>query len=375
MTKPAEFWSRRRLLKTAGTGLVAGGLGTSIFAPAIAKDLKGSGTVAVFDGGGSWGDAKRKAYFEPFEKETGIKVVPQPRGTAGVVRAGILAGAPKYDVANISGGMLQSFAAEGLLLPIDYGWWDAADRDAMKPVAALPHGVPALFYSLVLAYDASQFPGKKPDTWADLWDVKSFAGQRTLAPGNQGPGGGTFEAALLADGVAPEKLYPLDWDRAFKSLARLRPDVAKWWASGAESVQLLIDKQASAGSAWNGRVSSAQEQGAKISNSWNQGILQWDAWAVPKGAANVENAMKFIAFASRPEAQAKFAELILYGPTNARAFDHVSPARAALLPTAPKLRDGQIVQDYGWWNTADAAGTTNEKRAIVEWEKWLTGSR
>jgi putative spermidine/putrescine transport system substrate-binding protein len=67
-------------------------------APAIAKELKGNGEVIVYDGGGSWGEAKKRAYFEPFEKETGIKVIPRPRGDT-EMRAGVLAGAPRYDLA------------------------------------------------------------------------------------------------------------------------------------------------------------------------------------------------------------------------------------------------------------------------------------
>ncbi|WP_163923894.1 extracellular solute-binding protein, partial [Raoultella planticola] len=76
------------------------------------------------------------------------------------------------------------------------------------------------------------------------------------------------------------------------------------------------------------------DQGAKIAKSWDQGLLQWASWAIPKGAANVENAQKYIAYISRPQPQAKFSELITYGPTNSRAFAHISAERAALLPTA-----------------------------------------
>ena len=365
------MWNRRRILKAAGAGAVASNFPRS----SLGKTLSGSGTVVVYDGGGAWGDAKRKAYFEPFEKETGIKVVPQPRSAAGVLRASVLAGAPKYDVFSMTGGTMYSFAAEKLLLPIDYGWWEAADRAAIEPVPALPYGVPSVYYSLMMAYANEAFTNKAPRSWADFWDVNNFPGQRALAPGATGSQGGTFEAALLADGVAVERLYPLDWDRAFKSLSRIRPSIVKWWASGAEPVQLLMDKQVSAASAWNGRVSSAKDQGAKITGVWNQGVLQWDSWVVPKGASNVENAMKFIAFVSRPESQARFVEAILYGPTNVKAFDHLKRERIELLPTAPPLRAQQVVQDYSWWGAVGANGETNEKRAIVEWEKWITGGR
>lgn len=367
--------NRRRFLSTGAT---AGGLiaARSLFpSPAIAQTLTGTGSVVVYDGGGAWGDAKRIAYFEPFEKETGIKVIQQPGGTVGALRASIMAGAPMYDVADIGGSSIQALSDEGMLVPIDYSWFDAADKDAFNPVPAGQFGVPALFYSLIIGYDADRFSAAAPNNWADIWDTKAFGGGRALATGAWGPDGGTFEAALLADGVAPDKLYPIDWDRAFKSLDRLRGDIVKFWESGAEAVQLIADKQISAGSAWNGRISGAQEQGLKIGASWDQGILQWDAWAVPKGATNPENAMKFIAFASRADTQAVFAENILYGPTNARAFDKLSPERAMLLPTNAAQLAKQVVQDYAFWNASDTGQEANYKRAVVEWEKWLAGAR
>ena len=49
---------------------------------------------------------------------------------------------------------------------------------------------------------------------------------------------GAYEAALLADGVAPDKLYPLDTARAEGVLNAARPALV-FWKTGAESQQLL----------------------------------------------------------------------------------------------------------------------------------------
>lgn len=360
--------TRRRLLAATAFGGLAAGLAR----PAIAQgSLRGTGEVIVYDGGGSMGIAQRKAYSEPFEAETGIKVIHQAGVTAGVQRAAILAGAPKHDVANISGGALAAFEQDGLLLPIDYGDWAQADRDAFDVVPAAQFYAPAMIYSMLIAFDSRRYAMRQPDSWADLWNVTDFPGKRTLASGANAADGCSFEIALLADGVAPDRLYPIDWDRAFRSMDRIRSAVVKWWANGAESVQLQIDRQASIGSAWNGRIDGANDAGGSIGKSWNQGILQWAAWAIPKGAANAGNAQKYVAFMSRPEPQAKFAELITYGPTNSRAFNHIAADRAAQLPTAPAVKGKQIVQDYKFWNSTGADGQTGLRRAIIEWERWV----
>src|SRR5690606_9085459 len=127
-----------------------------------------------------------------------------------------------------------SFADEGLLIPIDYSWFDDQDRSAFDPVPLGEYHVPHIIYSLLIAYDGKKFADKAPATWADVWDVDNFPGGRSLPTGTWGPDGATFEAALMADGVDPKDLYPIDWDRAFKSLGRIKPNIVKWWQSGAE---------------------------------------------------------------------------------------------------------------------------------------------
>jgi hypothetical protein len=58
---------------------------------------------------------------------------------------------------------------------------------------------------------------KKPlESWADVWNVEGFPGRRVSRKHPID----SMEQALLADGVAPDKLYPLDADRASKT----RPD-------------------------------------------------------------------------------------------------------------------------------------------------------
>jgi putative spermidine/putrescine transport system substrate-binding protein len=366
---------RREILKGAlklGGAVAAPSL---LAAPAFAQSLRGTGEVVVYDGGGAWGEAKRISLFEPFEKETGIKVIAQPRTDLGAVRASVVAGSPRYDVTILTGGNTAAFEREGLLLPVDYGYFNKADLSGFSPVPTGKFTVPHIIYSLLIAYDPSKFNASAPATWADVWDAKKFPGGRSLCTGTRGPDGAVFEAALLADGVDPAKLYPLDWDRAFKSLSRLRPEIVKWWNSGAEGPQLIIDRQVAVGSAWNGRIFAANDQAKKIGFTWNQGILQYDSWVILKGSKNQENANKLLAFMSRAEVQANFCKHILYAPSNARAYDHIAPERARMLPTFPEFRKQQIVQNYDFWNALGKEGKPNNQVAVAQWERWLVGAR
>jgi putative spermidine/putrescine transport system substrate-binding protein len=363
--------SRRSLLAGAGATAVYSGLASS----SAAKSLAGSGTLNVYDGGGGWGAAQKAAFFDPFEKESGIKVVRVPVYPLGRIRAGIEAGAPPYDVFHLAGTTLPSFVKSGLLQKIDYSFCEQSDLEGFTLIKPGEHLLPALVGSVIVAFDDRAFPKEKPSNWVDFWDVKRFPGLRSLNVGSTGPTAATFEIALLADGVAKDKLYPIDWDRAFRSLERLKPHVPKFWSGYGEGVQMLIDKTVAIASTWNGRVSDAQAQGAPLGMSWDQGILQGNGgWVVPRNAQNAENAFKFIAFAARADRQAEFSNLITYAPTNSKAYSMIKPERMPLLPTSSGLLEKQILQSAAWWSTEDAPGVTNEAMALKHWEKWITKS-
>ena len=70
---------------------------------------------------------------------------------------------------------------------------------------------------------------------------------------------------------------------------------------------MLSDNEVAMATAWNGRIAAIQEQGAPVAIGWRQGGLRTDAWAVPKGAPNRENAMKFTAFITLPVPQARLS--------------------------------------------------------------------
>src|SRR5678815_1824073 len=49
-----------------------------------------------------------------------------------------------------------------------------------------------------------------------------------------------LEFALLADGVAPDRLYPIAVDRAYRKLDQIKQHVAAWWKTGAQWAQRLF---------------------------------------------------------------------------------------------------------------------------------------
>ena len=168
-----------------------------------------------------------------------------------------------------------------------------------------------LVWAEVMAYRTDAFKGAVPVGWADFWDTKKFPGDRAL--GGAGPSTPELEFALMAAGVPPDKVYPIDIDKAFASYDKIKANVVKWWETGAVPVQLLTDKEVVLTIGLerpDGRVPGRRRAGR---DQLGSGAAKRDCWAVPKGSPNRANAMKFIAFSTMAIPQARLSSLIPYG--------------------------------------------------------------
>ena len=216
----------------------------------------------------------------------------------------------------------------------------------------------AFVWSTVLAYNGDKLK-TAPTGWVDFWDVKKFPGKRGLRKGARY----NLEFALMADGVKAADVYKVlaskdGADRAFKKLSELKPHI-QWWEAGALPPQFLVAGDVAMTSAFSGRIDAAQREGQNLKITWTGGIYDLDFWVMPKGGANKEAAMKFIALASSADAQAEYARHISYGPTNNKAMAKIDAKTQALLPTSPANSKDALRFDVAFW--ADQ-GEALEKR-------------
>ena len=143
--------------------------------------------------------------------------------------------------------------------------------------------------------------------------MKKFPGPRSL----RNHPVDNLEAALMADGVAKDKLYPIDVDRAFKKLDQIQPHINVWWTTGQQPAQLLVDKEVVLATGWNGRFYDLIRKEAPLAIEWNGGILKQGSWVVPKGAKDQYWAMKMLAADVRSQAAGRQRR-------GARLFRHAS---------------------------------------------------
>ncbi len=324
----------------------------------IGATAEAADQVTFVSQGGAYQKAQTVAILDPAAKKLGITVNQDSAPDAWpVIKTQAASGKPTWDVVDTPTGYCLRGGEQGLIEKLDFS--KLPNAAAMPAVYRSDYSVAYEFYSSVLAYSTKTFAaGATPNSWADFWDVKKFPGRRAL----RNHPIATLEAALMADGVAPDKLYPLDVDRAFRKLDEIKPHITVWWTSGAQSAQLLNDGEVDMEMAWNGRVSAVANEGAKVAFTYNQGILQSTSLCILKGAPNMATAIRFLNEAVDPVLQANLPLHIDYGPANPKAFDTgvIKPERAAQLPSSPDNVRKQALMSYAWWSSAE--GEAAEKR-------------
>lgn len=312
--------------------------------------------------GGAYQAAQRVAILGPVSKDFGITINQESSPDAwNNIKAQNNTGKIAWDVVDLPPHLCIRGAEQGMIEKLDFS--KIPNSFGMPKEYKTPYSVAYQFYSSVLAYNQDKYPGTAPSSWADFWDVKKFPGRRSL----RNHALGTLEAALLADGVPRNKLYPLDVDRAFRKLEEIKPHIAVWWTSGGQSAQLLIDGEVDMIMTWNGRVSAVQKSGKKVDYSYNDGILQNTHLCVLKNAPNLKTAMTVVNAAIAPEYQANLPLHIDYGPGNPAAFKtgKISAQRAAELPNSPVNVGKQALMSYTWW--ASLAG----EQALKRWQAFM----
>jgi putative spermidine/putrescine transport system substrate-binding protein len=290
--------------------------------------------------GGTTQDAQKASWADKFEAETKIKVLQDGPTDYGKLKAMVDSGSVGWDVVDVEPDFAYQAAKAGLLEPLDF---KVIDKTNIDPRFVFDHGIGSFYFSFVLGYNPDALGGKEPASWADLFDTTKFPGKRTFY---KWASPGVLEIALLADGVAPDKLYPLDLDRAFAKLDTIKKDIL-WWGTGAESQQQLASGEAPLGMFWNGRIYALQKDGAKVGVAWNQNLATADFLVVPKGSKHKAEAMKFLAVATSPQGQADMANATAYAPINLKSESMLNKDLVALLPS--KHSDSQITLDLNYW--------------------------
>ncbi|HEU4806896.1 MAG TPA: extracellular solute-binding protein, partial [Homoserinimonas sp.] len=228
----------------------------------------------VFTGaGGSYQEAQTIAFIEPFMEETGIEVVQDQPYSLAKVKTMVESGRTTWDVMEVDPYLAMGENCGKYFEVIDVSKIDTTGVDEELITEC---SMPDMKSAYLFVYNKDKYGDNPPTSWKDFFDTEAFPGTRGIMDyADQG----ALEIALVADGVDPEELYPLDYDRAFAKLDSIR-DTTTFLTTGAEQQEALERGSVDMMLSWPGRAYGAAANGANLGTVWNQAMLYWDGMAI-----------------------------------------------------------------------------------------------
>jgi len=364
---------RRSFLGLLGAAGISAGVSGGIMTT-MATYARAEGINLNFEGwGGVVSEALRTNAFNPYEEKTGNKVIDATFGGEAEVLTKIKA-AGSTDGHNI----LHSSGVSWYKRWVDAGYGselneanipniDNVMSSIIEPFRAItPDSLSAVPYdygTTGIAYNTKFVSEEKAmELGANLLLDKELKGKI-------GGWGGDWAnrawyGALQSD-QNPNDIQ--DWDAVWDKAREHRELVLKYWASGAELMDLLAKEEIYVTEAWSGRVAALQEQGHPIAYMDPPNGLAWmESMFVLKGSPMAE-AEELMNFMLDPATAIAVAEGQKYPPSldpNKIAMTPIIEALPAYDPTG-KL-DKLVFRDPVVWNAV-------EKEQTKQWNRVSKG--
>ncbi|MCF6472476.1 extracellular solute-binding protein [Nonomuraea sp. MG754425] len=316
----------------------------------------GGGDTLWYSGfGGTYELSVKKALFDPYAAEAGVEVKIDKNGSnVTQLNEIIKSGRQSPDVVDTETATLAQFMSKQMLQPLDkskLNVTDVADQSLINEFS-----VPWYQFSRNLYWNTKSFPNGGPTTWAEVWDVSKFPGKRSFPDRPIG----TLEVALLASGVPKDKLYPLDVDRAFQWLDKIKAD------------SIFINQADTAIGQGNvvtglytlGRLLDLQKGGAAIDYNWAGAPVSVQSLTISKNAANPAKALEVIQRSLSAESQQAILDSLRYTPTVTSVLDKLTPEQRADLPGTEETNKDSFYVDGTWW-------AQHYDEVVKRWQSWL----
>lgn len=330
-------------------------LWASLWAPAVPARAGDHAPLIVGTWGGAYESVQRTVLFDPFTSRTGIPVqtvaLSDPLATL-------------QDASSATGGMMladlpdadaDAACAAHLTEPLDVSFYDRGNGAANSQssdfiVPPTPCGIPSTVTGEVLVYATDAFGANTPARVTDIFDVAKFPGKRALKRDAMG----TFEWALLADGVAPGEIYnvlatPDGIKRVFAKLDSIRT-VTQWWDRGDVPLTWLARgdvTMAAAYSPWAYQAIVGEHLPLAI--VWSGALTMANRWVIVKGQGEDPAAREFIKFATDTARLADFGRTTPYGAARSSAAQVITPEMADYSATTSEHLSSELPIDTQFW--------------------------
>lgn len=268
----------------------------------------------------NWGDYIDPKLLDKFQQETGITVIYQTFDSNEAMLTKIEQGGTSFDVAMPSDYTISKMKEQHLLIPLDH-----AKLPNMKHIdprfmnlsfdEGNTYSVPYFWGTVGIIFNPELTKGINFKSWNDLWNPK-LRNNILLVDGNRE----VIGMGLNSLGYSVNDTNEAHLQQALAKLKQLSPNVKA--IVGDEIKMMLANEEAAVGLVWSGDASEIMGQNEKLdyivpqegSNLW------FDNMVIPKTAAHVEAAYKFINFMLDPKVAAQNAEYVGYSTPNKAAL-------------------------------------------------------
>lgn len=279
-------------------------------------------TITVYN----WGDYIDPDLIKQFTKETGIKVIYETFDSNEAMMTKIDQGGSAYDVAVPSEYTIEMMKEKDMLIPLDHSklpnlknidprFLDLSFDPGNK------YSVPYFWGTVGIVFNPNKL--SKPltfESWDDLWDpsLKNKVFLVDSAREVIGMGLNSIGESLNAK---DDKLL----DKATKKLISLSPNIKG--VIGDEITPLMVNNEAAVALTWSGQAADMMYENEELDYAVpKEGSNLWfDSFVIPKTAANVDGAHKFINFMIGAEAAAQNADYVGYATPNKAAKALMDP--------------------------------------------------
>ena len=324
---------------------------------AAASAAEAQDTLVVSAWGGNWKDSLEKVVGKAFTAKTGIPVEFEAGGTIDrLAKARVAKGNPLVDVTFTTSHVGRLYISDGLIQPLDMSKLPNAKELAKEAIRSEYHiGVWAYVYTVVYRPDLVKEDITK---WSDLWKP-SLKGK--IAMPDFDPSHIITIAALMEGG------NEATWEKGQKKLMELKPQIAAFFATDAQSQDLMKTGQAPVQVMLSVNAYHLIDQGIAVKlvqPTDYPGVVGIDTMTIMTGTKKADAAYQFINMALAKDIQAELVKSLKASPT---VIGTPVPANLAGQP-------GIFVAPAQWKEKGYIINDEVRAKNLPAWREWFTSN-
>jgi len=324
---------------------------------AAASAAEAQNALVVSAWGGNWKDSLEKIVGKAFTAKTGIPVEFEVGGTIDrLAKARVAKGNPLVDVTFTTSHVGRLYISDGLIQPLDMSKLPHARELAKEAIRSVYHiGVWAYVYTVVYRPDLVKEDITK---WSDLWKP-SLKGK--IAMPDFDPSHIITIAALMEGG------NETTWEKGQKKLMELKPQIAAFFATDAQSQDLMKTGQAPVQVMLSVNAYHLIDQGIAVKlvqPTDYPGVVGIDTMTVMTGTKKADAAYQFINMALAKDIQAELVKSLKASPT------------VIGTPVPPSLagQPGIFISPAQWKEKGYIINDEVRAKNLPAWREWFTSN-